>query len=131
MHRASPIKDIYSLASDWKKAQGLPEDRGTYPVSKYQQLRYALEDGNMEKAQEEYRKLKAAGETPKKIMLGFVESVNHPFTGSQKSDAAFRRSLPPEKQELYKLAVDVRRKILYRFGALVSQRGLPETLPAR
>ena len=64
--RNSPIAETYKLAGDFKKGLSdedkkkfnVVEDKGVYPTSKYQQLRYALEDGDMAKAMKEYEKLK-------------------------------------------------------------------------
>lgn len=115
--RYSPISEIYKKASKWQEEQGTPKDRGSYPISKYQQLRYALEDGDIPRAQEEYTKLRK-DMAANKIADGFKESINHPFTGSKASDAKFRGSLKEEDQKLFDLAVEKRRHIYDRFNRL-------------
>lgn len=112
--RHSPITNTYKKASEWMEKQGIPKDRGTYPVSKYQQLRYALEDGNMDKAKEEYDKLKKTM-TNAKITSGFEESVNHPFTDSEAMDNKFRSSLSPADREVFDLAKRRRKELLWRY----------------
>lgn len=112
--RYSPITEIYKLASKWKDESGSVKDTGTYPVSKYQQLRYALEDGDLDRAKEEYDKL-LVDATARKIREGFHSSVNHPFTGTKESDRAFVDSLSDEDKALYELALDKRAQIIQRF----------------
>lgn len=114
--RYSPITKTYQLASEYKKANGIPADTGVYPVSKYQSLRYALEDADMDRAKVEYQKLRSLGMTSDKIRTGFQESINHPFTGTKASDEKFKKSLAPEARESYDQAVARRREILRKFG---------------
>jgi hypothetical protein len=113
--RYSPISNTYGLAHDWKQAHGLPTDTGTYPVSKYQQLRYALEDNDQERAAAEYKKLKDSGESPAKIKAGFHTSIMHPFTGKNSTDEEFKRSLDAKGKATYDEAVSLRQRILQRF----------------
>lgn len=115
--RYSPISETYGLAKDWQKAQGMPQDTGSYPISKYQQLRYALEDGDMEKAQQEYAKLRATM-TPEKLALGFRESVTHPFTDNKANDENFAKSLSGNDKLTYQQAVKTRENILKSFDRL-------------
>lgn len=115
--RYSPISETYKLASDWKDSQKLPKDSGSYPVSKYQQLRYALEDGDMDRAKAQYDELlktMPAG----KIATGFAESINHPFTGSKASDDKFSKSLTGYDREMYDLAIRTRKQILSAFRTM-------------
>ncbi len=121
--RYSPITKTYQLASQWKSDAGLPEDKGVYPISKYQQLRYALEDGDFERARSEYDKLIEAGEKKNKITDGFRESVNHPFTGSTATDRKFKASLAENDRAMYDLAVQKRHAILQRYNAMRSGSG--------
>jgi hypothetical protein len=118
VHRYSPISETYRLAKKWKDAN-LPEDtsaRGRYPVSKYQGLRYALEDGDKEAAKADVRKLQAAGQKLQDIRKGFVESVDHPFTGTKLNDIRFERTLSGHDKEVFKAAVERRKVILQRFN---------------
>lgn len=114
--RYSPITKTYQLASEYKKAQGMPADTGVYPVSKYQSLRYALEDADMDRAKVEYQKLRSSGMASDKIRTGFKESIEHAFTGSKASDEKFKKSLDQEGRESYDQAISRRREILRKFG---------------
>lgn len=123
--RYSPITKVYQLAHDWEKSQGIAADTGSYPVSIYQQLRYALEDGDMGKAQVEYTKIRATGVVPGKIASGFKESVTHPFTSSKATDEAFRKSLNAQGKNQFDQAMQRRQDILKKFNALVYPQSLP------
>jgi hypothetical protein len=116
VHRYSPITKVYPLAHDWVK-KNYPEDvqRGSYPVSKYQQLRYALEDNNTEAANREIDRLVDGGMKRGDIGKGFKESVNHPFTGSKTHDQEFYKSLDEDDKKRYDAAVERRKEILRRF----------------
>lgn len=115
--RHSPVSKTYQAASEWMEKQGIPKDKGSYPVSKYQQLRYALEDGDLEKAGDELKKLKA-GTTPDRLAAGFRQSVTHPFTQSTAMDAKFRDSLSKSDRLVYDLALRKREQILSRFNLI-------------
>lgn len=110
--RFSPITDAYELANQWKAKNGIASDySGTYPVSQYQQLRYAIEDGRIDDAAAEYNKL-AAKMKPAQIDKGFKMSVEHSFTGSKANDIKFRQSLAGDDKAVYDAAVDRRKMIL-------------------
>lgn len=97
--RHTPLSAAYNLASDWmKKQEGYKEDRGTYPTSKYQQLRYALEDNDLTRAREELKKLTAEskGKNQSLVNEGFFKSVHGTFTHSKSSEDAFEASLNRE-----------------------------------
>jgi hypothetical protein len=118
VHRYSPISATYQLARKWTDAND-PDDakaRGRYPVSKYQGLRYALEDGDFQAAKAEMRKLQAKGQKLQDIREGFKTSVDHPFTGTKLNDIRFERSLAGHDKEIFKAAVERRKAILQRFG---------------
>jgi len=119
IHRYSPITTVYPMAHDWVKAN-YPEDvqKGSYPVSKYQQLRYALEDNDTEKAHKEVDKLIAGGMKKHDVATGFKSSIDHPFTGSTKHDKEFYKSLDEDDQQRYKAAVERRKEILHRFHSM-------------
>ncbi len=99
------------------KTKDIPKDKGSYPVSKYQQLRYALEDGDLSRAGEEFDKLKT-GTTREKVVSGFKESVTHPFTQSRKMDEEFQASLKGKDRAVFDLAKKKREEILMRFNSL-------------
>lgn len=109
--RHSEIGDAYQLANDYKKAKGEKEDTGTYPVSPYQQLRYALEDGDLKRAKEELEKLTAGGE--KDISRGFKQSLFHSFTGKDAEfEQGFRESLDASGKKVIE-AADRSREMIY------------------
>jgi len=116
--RYSPISEVYQMASKWEDEQGIPRDKGSYPVSKYQQLRYALEDGDEEKARKEIEKLHESMKRDK-IISGFEESIQHPFTQSQAMDVKFSKTLSPKDYAKYKLAREKRKDILRRFYRVI------------
>jgi hypothetical protein len=115
--RYSPISETYKLAGEWMDSQKLPRDKGSYPVSKYQQLRYALEDGDFDRAAGEYVELKKTMK-PEAIRTGFKASINHPFTTSQAMDAQFFKTLKGYEKELYEQALRNRRQILEGFSRI-------------
>ncbi len=119
--RYSPINAVYALAQKYKKSIGIKEDTGVYPVSKYQRLRYALEDGRINQAQKEYDALRQANPKipPEKLSKEFHESVFKPFTTSKQMDQAFSKSLKNEYQRnLYEEALRKRREIWNAFMKL-------------
>jgi hypothetical protein len=110
--RVSPITETYMLANEWKHQHAVQSDySGTYPISKYQQLRYAIEDGDLDRAAQEYKKLSKTM-APTAIAKGFRLSIEHSFTGSKKTDAQFREELNPEGRQIYDAALDRRHMIL-------------------
>ncbi len=113
--RYSPITEVYKLAADWKEKEDVEKDRGTYPISKYQQLRYALEDADLARARAEYDKLIATGLTRLKLNDGFRASINHPFTGSLVNDRKFRESLDENGKLMFDRAVAMRKDIIVKF----------------
>jgi len=119
VHRYSPITKVYPLAHDWvKKNHPEDEQKGTYPVSKYQQLRYALEDNDTEAAKKEIDRLVEGGMKKADIGKGFKSSVNHPFTGSKDHDHEFYKSLDEDDKQRFDAAVERRKEILRRFQSL-------------
>jgi hypothetical protein len=113
--RYSPISETYRMAKEFKDAHKLGGAPGVYPTSPYQQLRYALEDGDSERAKVEFEKLRAAGQTPDAIDKGFKESMSHPFTDTLAHDADFEKSLNPHDHAIYKLALKRREDVLARY----------------
>lgn len=123
--RNSPIAKAHELATEWNKAlpEGDPakrkEDKGVYPVSKYQALRYALEDGDADRAAEALTKLREGG--AKKIGEGFHESLFNPWTDSRVRDAKFKAALAPEELALVEHAEAMRQAIWQRFNLLLQR----------
>lgn len=119
--RYSPISETYKRAGDWMDSQKIDRKKGSYPVSKYQQLRYALEDGDMIRAKAEYDAL-AKTMKPSKIDAGFRQSMRHPFTDSAAHDVQFAASLKGYDRQLYDQALRTRQQILNAFSALPNYR---------
>jgi len=91
--RDSPINQVYPLIQKWKSKSGEPVDRGTYPQSPYLPIRYALEDGDKEKAKKEILRAADSKQNMQKLLNGFKESVFRNWTGSAAGDAKFKASL--------------------------------------
>lgn len=113
--RYSPISETYRLAKSYKDAHKLGGAPGVYPTSPYQQLRYALEDGDDERAKVEFDKLRHAGQTADAIDKGFKESMSHPFTDTKAHDEEFAKSLDDHDRSIYNLALKTREKIVNRY----------------
>jgi hypothetical protein len=120
--RYSPVSETYKLAGKWMDSQKLEHSKGSYPISKYQQLRYALEDGDMDRAKLQYDAL-AKTTAYGKLRRGFRESIEHPFTGKKATDAAFAKTLSGYNLELYHQAIRTRVNMLRAFDALPKGSG--------
>jgi hypothetical protein len=131
--RNSPIASAYRMANEWNAdlpegdANKRKEDKGTYPVSKYQALRYALEDGDADRAAEALKKLRADG--GKKITDGFHQSLFKSWTESKAMDAQFKASLAPEDRALVEYAETMRQTIWTRYNLLLQQMANDGTNP--
>lgn len=123
VHRYSPITEVYPMAREWmKKNDPQAVSTARYPVSKYQQLRYALEDGDFAAARKQIRNLQNQGMNLGSIYSGFQKSVMSNFTNSSHNEMMFIQSLSPADRQIYNAAIARRRLILQRYGeALRSQ----------
>jgi len=137
--RKSDINEAYALANKWKKEAGKKEDAGTYPVSKYQGLRYALEDQDAERVKTEIEKmdLKTA-EDLKKASAGARSSILHPFTGSKDDDEVFIAGLDPKDRHKVLTAQWKRETMFADFekalAAYAKEKNLkfyPKTVPSK
>lgn len=115
--RHSPITKVHQLAAEWMDSQKIERPTGVYPTSKFQQLRYALEDGDMARATGEWKKLVGDGDE-RKLRDGFKQSINHPFTGNKARDREFADSLKEKDRIIYDHALEVRQGILDKFDSL-------------
>tara|TARA_R110000868_G_scaffold64854_5_gene194632 strand:- start:9002 stop:13909 length:4908 start_codon:yes stop_codon:yes gene_type:complete len=115
--RHSPITESYKIANEWKKSQGKKVDTGSYPVSQYQAIRYALEDSDMARARAEYEKLLKTN-AKDAIERGLKQSLMRPFTGSLESDRLFKKSLSEKDKNTVELAEMYRKEIYNRFRAM-------------
>lgn len=124
--RYSPISVISQKAHEWRDAYGanigLKSNTGVYPTSPYRPMQYALEDGDLQKAKDEYKKLLDDNKNNIfKVNKGFNISINKPFTGSSAGDLAFYKSLDDHDKALFKGAQERRRLILQRFQLMQQQ----------
>jgi hypothetical protein len=127
--RYSPVSETYKLAGKWMDSQKMDRSKGSYPISKYQQLRYALEDGDLDRAKTEYDALIKTA-PPGKIATGFKESINHPFTGKKSTDEAFAATLTGYDKALYLQALRTRTNMLNAFARLPGMRSSAPVAPA-
>ena len=67
--------------------------------------------------------------TPKQVKSGFTQSINHPFTGKNSTDAEFAASLSPYQKQLYNQAVRSRANILKAFSTLGGPSAEPPMSP--
>lgn len=120
--RKSAINDAYGLANDWKHATGKPADSGVYPVSKYQPIRYALEDNDEAKVTAEIEKLAPKDEAEvKKLAKGAQSSLLHAWTGSEADDETFFKSLSKDDQIKVLKAQFAREAMVGRFQQLLEK----------
>lgn len=127
--RYSPVSETYKLAGAWMDKNNIPRAKGSYPISKYQQFRYALEDGDLDRAKTEYDGLLKTMPAHK-VALGFKESISHPFTGKKSTDEAFRNSLSGYDKQLYYQANITRQNILKAFYKVQRMKTTGAATPA-
>ena len=128
IHRYSPITTMYPLAKKWVH-ENYPENdqKGSYPVSKFQQLRYALEDSDEESVAKQMKILDESGLSHHEITRGFTESVNHPFTGSRATDKQWVKTLDEDNQQRYKAAVERKKEILRRYHLMTGHHPVSDS----
>lgn len=112
--RNSPIVEAQKLAHEYMQASG-EEDRGSYPVSKYQQLRYALEDQNWDKAADEIKTLLGPTGRRADLRTAFHNSLFHTWTKGKKMDEQWKATLMPEQREILQAAEERRKAVWERF----------------
>jgi hypothetical protein len=118
IHRYSPITNTYPIARAWMKAN-YPDkvNEDIHPTGKFTPLKYALEDGDTQKSQDEIQNLLKSGMTLQQISTKFKASLNHPFTDSKEHEEEFAKSLEGEHLKTYQAALDRRKIIMDRFNA--------------
>ena len=133
--RHSAINSAYELATRYKNKIGVPEDTGTYPVSMYQQMRYAIEDGDLERAKDELDKLieahsfdpeqknrstiKSMRTARDKVRRGFEASLFRNWTKNSEMDAAFKKSLNAQDAATLAKAELLRERTWRQFAQLL------------
>lgn len=112
--RKSPITDMQKLAGDFAAANGQPST-GSFPLSPYRNLRFALEDLDTERAAAEIAELKARGITGDKLAKNFHQSIFQPWAGSKALQEKFTATLKGDDKILLDLANQRREDIWNRF----------------
>lgn len=123
--RYSPVSEIYQLSKDWIEKEGynygIDQRRAVYPRSKYQQLRYALEDGDFDKARDQIGKLTVSEKTNSRdLEKRFRESVNSNFTKNDATDEIFKDSLNEHGKQVYDAAIKRRKLLIDRYKHAVA-----------
>lgn len=100
---------ISSLARNWKQSQGVKQS-GEFYESAYAPLRQSLRRNNRTEIRENLRELLKTGHKPEKIENAIKPWTGEartpkPFTGSQKTEAQFIRTLTPEQRATYRKAM--------------------------
>lgn len=123
--RNSDINNAFHLGQQYARAnapQGQKPDSTVYPVSDWQQMRYALEDGDMAKAQAELEAVEGARGGKKasagSVIGAFKESLFRPWTGSKKMDPAFMESLSGSDKARLNKAIEARAQVWSNFMKL-------------
>jgi len=119
--RVSPITELQREAAKFAKASGV-EDRGSYPISKYQQLRYALEDLNWDKAAGELSTLlKEKNGKKKELQDGFKSSLFRHWTSTKEMDDAWKATMKPDMKDKLRHAEERRQAVWQRFNKMLDQ----------
>lgn len=116
--RHSPITEMQKQVHKFTDAMGI-EDRGTYPVSRYQQLRYALEDQDWDKAKLELQALAPPGTNKKQLMSAFHSSLFRHWTKNAAMDKKWKATLDEDQKALLGRAEQRRKDVWERFQRLM------------
>ena len=113
---ASPTNDVYALADKFKREQKIkiPDIR---EESDYAKLRRALQNGDLELAQEEYDAL-AKSKKPALIETYFKKYPTKPLTGSVATESKFRGTLDHGQMEIYNASKREREEVAKLFRSL-------------
>ena len=118
--KADPAKSAtandYAMADAWKSEKGIKQHQITEP-SEYAPLRKALQEGNLDKARTEYKKL-AKEKKPEVIDKYFRNYPNHPVTGSKDLEEKYVKSLDHGQKAIHNQAQKDKEKISQRFEAM-------------
>lgn len=112
----SATANTYAMVDSWKADKGIKQHQITEP-SEYKPLRTALEDGDMEKARDEYKKL-SKEKKPEVIDKYFRNFPSHPITGSKDLEEKFLKSLDSGQKSIYHASQKDRERISQRFEAM-------------
>jgi hypothetical protein len=112
----SPGSQIKLLAKDYNRSIGIKPFEGTGDTT-YTDLRNSLRDDDMDKARDEYAKLRKK-KTAKQIKRYFDRLSHATFTGSKARERGFRTSLGRDQQDIYNQAVQDAKSLRQRFYQL-------------
>lgn len=98
----SPEQRIYSLARDFNRGKGVPE-QPQFAASDFEPLTSALRIGNKNDARDAIEEL-LQHKTPAEIEKHYTTQAHSPFTGKHTREAQFLATLNPEQAATYQLA---------------------------
>jgi hypothetical protein len=125
--RHSDITETRVAGRDYQVAHGKANPDEVFPPSKYQKLKYALEDGNESKARQAFDEL-AKQEGRDQVMQGFRKSLLRPFSGGRETEQDFVKGLSQHQRTVYNRATAkqaVMMAMLQRISAAASVTEAP------
>ena len=116
VRRYSPTSDLHKLAAEYRaKNDPTYVAEADYPTSKYRDLRYALEDGNIDRASTAINDLISKGQKAGEVRDGFLASIYKPLTRDHKMDAKFRAQLDDSGKKLLAESQAMKKEMQSRF----------------
>jgi hypothetical protein len=112
--RYSPMTKIYEMVDKWKEKNGIPAtEPGTYPTSKFRDLRNYVQDGKEGKVKDEWERLSKETKTPpEELFRRFSQSTMRGFTGSAKGDESLYATLSGEDKKMFMVAKQDRIRLI-------------------
>ena len=121
--RYSPLTCMYDMVDKWKASQGITKQEAVYPPAKFRDLRNAVQDGEEGGVYKHWDELLKGGKIHTTALKEhFRQSLFRPFTGSEKTEKAFRRSLSPEDRKIYDVAVMDKQRTWKNFLKIMGER---------
>jgi hypothetical protein len=125
--RYSKMTEIYNLLEKWEKSKGI-ETNKDFPISRTRDIRNALQDDDLDKAESELNKVTETEQKKHpeftlvqmrgKILKGLVESLKKPFAGSNRNEYLFEKTLGPGSKDIVRRAHEERIIVLKRVKEL-------------
>ena len=133
--RYSPEKSLFDLAKKYKESKNMEAPQAIYPVSKYKDIKDALNDGDIANAKEHWLQLlkeqAEIGDNKKnlpamkaKLAKGFAQSMKKNIIGNAKDELSFVKSLRGNDLVNYREAMKEKREALLKFRQNVSHFGI-------
>ena len=121
--RYSPLTCMYDMVDKWKASQGITKQEAVYTLAKFRDLRNAVQDGEEGGVYKHWDELLKGGKIHTTALKEhFRQSLFRPFTGSEKTEKAFRRSLSPEDRKIYDVAVMDKQRTWKNFLKIMGER---------